>query len=607
MRQIKFLAVALSALCIVSCNDDMDVPAGDGGQITEGFVNVSINLPNEATGGNFKSAASDGTEGNDNFEEGIVDEYKVNNGIIAFFQASANSTDPDKEAQFVKAYLLFNGSEDWNDETANNVTVHRSVVNEAPHPGSGQKMYALVILNPNDLLSVDTDGKLKQQGTTEVSNLASLQTAVDKSVEAMIGSSKNSFFMTNAPISDIASAATNFNPTVTTLVSVTVYDTKEAAENATSDGIAQIYVERAVAKVEVSATDEATKEDDGTITYKVKNETGNNKEGHTVTFKGWKLNVTNKTTKLVRDVRGSEDTPAYSTWAGYWNSKATDKLNRFFGTKSNPFRVYWAIDGNYDDESRDDTYQSEHFHVASSNNASNTWNKFYSDDNTTTVKDYCLENTMAANQMIQGLTTGIILEATYKIADSEDDTNGDLFTMGNSTAVYNTAALLSQLSKILDLQDGQVLTFNRDIQEGGTIDDMSEFTAAFKIGNSALSDEQVKKLMEDSNVKAINFYKGGRTYYYTRPIRHFGDYYTPINGEGVESADNYTDADHLGRYGVVRNNWYEIVINSVSNPGYPEIPEIPVEPENPDDSQYGFVHVDINILAWTLRKQNVDL
>ena len=173
MRQIKFLAVALSALCIVSCNDDMDVPAGDGGQITEGFVNVSINLPNEATGGNFKSAASDGTEGNDNFEEGIVDEYKVNNGIIAFFQASANSTDPDKEAQFVKAYLLFNGSEDWNDETANNVTVHRSVVNEAPHPGSGQKMYALVILNPNDLLSVDTDGKLKQQGTTEVSNLAS--------------------------------------------------------------------------------------------------------------------------------------------------------------------------------------------------------------------------------------------------------------------------------------------------------------------------------------------------------------------------------------------------------------------------------------------------
>ena len=75
----------------------------------------------------------------------------------------------------------------------------------------------------------------------------------------------------------------------------------------------------------------------------------------------------------------------------------------------------------------------------------------------------------------------------------------------------------------------------------------------------------------------------------------------------MESADNYTDADHLGRYGVVRNNWYEIVINSVSNPGYPEIPEIPVEPENPDDSQYGFVHVDINILAWTLRKQNVDL
>ncbi len=604
MRQIKFLAAVLSASCIVSCNDDMEVPAGNGGQITEGFVNVSINLPNEATGGSFR-AASDGTGENDNFEGGIADEYKVNNGIIAFFQASDNSTDPDKDARFVKAYSLFNGSEAWNDGTTDNVTVHRSVVNEAPRPKSGQKMYALVILNPNNLLSVDTDGKLKQQGTTEVSNLASLQTAVDKSVEAMIGSSKNSFFMTNAPISDKASAVSNLNPTVTTLVPVTVFDTKEAAGNATVGEIAQIYVERAVAKVEVSATGKVTKDDDGTIIYNVKDETGNNKSGHTVIFKGWKLNVTNKTTKLVRDVKGSEDTPAYSTWAGYWNSQATDKLNRFFGTKSNPFRVYWAIDGNYDDNNIDNSYQSTHFNVASKDDASDTWNKFY--ENSTTVKDYCLENTMVANQMIQGLTTGIILEATYKIAGSEGDTNGDLFTMGNSTAVYNTATLLNQLSNILGLQDGQVLTFDRDKQEGGTIDDVSEFTVAFNIDSSALSDKQAKKLMEDSNVKAINFYKGGRTYYYTRPIRHFGDYYTPIDGEGVENADHYTDTDHLGRYGVVRNNWYEIVINSVSNPGYPEIPEIPVEPENPDDSQYGFVHVDINILAWTLRKQNVDL
>lgn len=599
MRQIKFLAAVLSASCIVSCNDDMEVPTGNGGQITEGFVNVSINLPNEATGGSFR-AASDGTGENDNFEGGIADEYKVNNGIIAFFQASDNSTDPDKDARFVKAYSLFNGSEAWDDGTTDNVTVYRSVVNEAPRPESGQKMYALVILNPNNLLTIDTDGKLQQ-----VSNLASLQTAVEKSVKEMIGSSKKSFFMTNAPISDKASAATNFNPTVTTLVPVTVYDTKEAAENATIDEIAQIYVERAVAKVEMSATNEATKEDDGTITYKVKNETGSYKEGHTVTFNGWKLNVTNKTTKLVRDVKGSEGTPAYSTWAIYSNHKAQVTTNRFFGTTKNPFRVYWAIDGNYNDENRNDTYQSDNFNVASKDDAPDTWNKFY--ENSTTVKDYCLENTMVANQMIQGLTTGIILEATYKIAGSEDDTNGDLFTMGNSTAVYNTATLLSQLSKILGLQDGQVLTFNRDEQEGGRIANESGFTTAFKVGDKALSGDQAKKLMNDSNVKAINFYKGGRTYYYTRPIRHFGDYYTPIDGEGVENADNYTDNDHLGRYGVVRNNWYEIVINSVSNPGYPEIPEIPVDPENPDDSRYGFVHVDINILAWTLRKQNVDL
>lgn len=118
--------------------------------------------------------------------------------------------------------------------------------------------------------------------------------------------------------------------------------------------------------------------------------------------------------------------------------------------------------------------------------------------------------------------------------------------------------------------------------------------------------------MADQSVAQINYYKEGKTYYWTRPIKHFGDYYTPIyNGDTkvdyYDNANDYTNENHLGRYGVVRNNWYEICITSVSGPGYPEIPEIPTEPENPDDGGDGYVKAEINILSWAKRQQDVEL
>ena len=113
--------------------------------------------------------------------------------------------------------------------------------------------------------------------------------------------------------------------------------------------------------------------------------------------------------------------------------------------------------------------------------------------------------------------------------------------------------------------------------------------------------------MKDVRVGSINFYFAGRTYYWTKPIKHFGDYYTPLDGEYVENTSEYTENDHLGRYGVVRNNWYQIEIASVSNPGLPEIPELPVDPGDPDDPKEGFVKVNINILSWAKRQQDVEL
>ena len=81
-----------------------------------------------------------------------------------------------------------------------------------------------------------------------------------------------------------------------------------------------------------------------------------------------------------------------------------------------------------------------------------------------------------------------------------------------------------------------------------------------------LSDVEASTIAE--KVGIIRVYENGATYYYAARIKHFGDYYTPIEGTHVDGVNEYTDA-HLGRYGVVRNNWYEIAstAESTSSPG----------------------------------------
>lgn len=68
--------------------------------------------------------------------------------------------------------------------------------------------------------------------------------------------------------------------------------------------------------------------------------------------------------------------------------------------------------------------------------------------------------------------------------------------------------------------------------------------------------------------------------------------------------EEYEDAKHLGRYGVVRNTWYQLIINKILGPGEPEIPEIPDEP---DDTVEGYIQVEVNTLSWAVRTQGVVL
>lgn len=99
----------------------------------------------------------------------------------------------------------------------------------------------------------------------------------------------------------------------------------------------------------------------------------------------------------------------------------------------------------------------------------------------------------------------------------------------------------------------------------------------------------------------INTYLKGETYYIAR-VKHFGDALTEW-----KSGENYgTDnGKYLGRYGMLRNNWYELTVGNVYGPGYPGVP--PVDPTLPDDENEKYLSVSVKILSWAKRSQSVDL
>lgn len=98
----------------------------------------------------------------------------------------------------------------------------------------------------------------------------------------------------------------------------------------------------------------------------------------------------------------------------------------------------------------------------------------------------------------------------------------------------------------------------------------------------------------------ISTYLNGEAYYIAR-IKHFNEL-TPWTAGTAYGSDN---AAYLGRYGVLRNNWYSLSVTKISNLGYPEVPE--VKPNVPDDENDQYINVEVKILDWAKRTQQIVL
>lgn len=400
------------------------------------------------------------------------------------------------------------------------------------------------------------------------------------------------FYMANAPLKGSAASPA-------TLVHIDkdkIYASEAEANKPTNDCAATVFVERGVAKMTVAAP--------GTIT--VKDKATSNDTQSKVTFSKWALDITNKKTYAVHNIDGlSKD------FSDIWTTE------RFTGTNN---RVYWGTDPNYNlaELNTNDAKRKEEFNFIT---APSEINKDFT-NTTNTNPVYCLENTFNLANMYQGQTTRVIFKATYTPKDDAGnplaEQDGTFYTIGNMTNILNEAALKTAVNTAAtSVLPGCTVDYTNLKTEGShviTLADIKDSTGKTLVADKDYSGKTGTQIVKEINDKlglidgaghaeamvGINTYAQGVTYYIAR-VKHFGSL-TPWNSGESYGTDNLK---YLGRYGMLRNNWYELTVGNVYGPGYPGVP--PVDPNQPDDENEKYLSVSVKILSWAKRSDTVDL
>ena len=592
--KIKHLfGLAVIAAMTASCSSNEDLgTAGSGTGTNEagvGYATFSINLP--TTSGTRADA-------NPEFKPGDANEYKVNDATLLIFKKGATNNEGDYT--FVESAEL-GSMAPWQkpnpDETG--VTTHAKITAKLEHVDKTDGYYALVLLNNGT--GTNTKVALPTTPTTEGEGMKfSDWNAVANAKAKDIANYTNGFYMANAPLFK--------DNKVTTLVAIDqnkIYPTEEqAAKSAATD----VYVERGLAKVTLKTGTAAGMKDDN---YTV---TGVTYQGDKVKISNWALDVTNKKTFPIHNVDGLATATGYKD---IWSNTATPAgsngatTQRFVDNKATlAQRVYWGKDPNYDNTDLCDTKDADKKALKAEFN--------YVANKDVTVEPseplYCLENTFNLANMMQGQTTRVVFKATYKPA-SLPDGETTFYKIGKNTAIWREADLVKEIeaavaSVVSGAAGKTTVTLNagagkNNITAAGThyitADNISVTDATITITPENITAINTQLGLNESKKVGISTYAGGESYYIAR-IKHFGDALT--KWESGQSYDK-NNLEFLGRYGVLRNNWYELTVQSVSGPGYPSVPE--VKPNTPDDEDDNYINVSVKILDWAKRSQDVNL
>ena len=642
MKKFSFFALATVGLLLGACSSDNEVtPGGNGFGFVEGqnsFIAIGL-----ATPGTPISRA------NDDFDDGIEAEWKVYNGTLILFKGTT-----EVDAILVKSYditseLVGKIDAEGGDAVPSGKTVgeishtSKKIVKEIDNPKlvAGQNLYAYVILNKNDVSLPAAGTKFTDFSKQMFENIGEL--TADKGL-----------LMTNTPIADKqgGSVAPDAATKVTTLAKVddkNIYATQAAAEAGTY--MACIYVERAAVKVELE-----------TASTLVDPVTGGTFSG-TIT---WGLGNVN--TKYF-------NTRQYdSKWNGFFNEQCATASVKYRFIGGTPFftaghemgyRTYWGKDVNYDGT-------GEALSKAVLNPATD-----YVYNTTDKNVAYTYENTFDENNQIFANTTYVGMKiqlnggaAFYTLSSapntrftSEADAKTQLaknidLAIGGTTIKGWKDALTAKITAAASTTGNPLygttttITLNHNVTLGSR-DAAGQCAYTHKLAATILVDGAAPTPAQKSEIESwaeytnatnselstlvpdkVNVYNGGVAYYAVR-ISHYGDVETPWAAHATSKGDyakiyptdgqavgGITPSNYgagraeawLGRWGIVRNNWYKLTISGITGFGTPEPIDYSVTgsgkpgstPDDDPDPTY-FISAHIHILPWALRTQAWDI
>lgn len=612
MKKIYLPLALATTLALGACSSDNVIDNGGSSPIDlskEGFVKMSLNLP---TDNNRGSRAT--------LDDGLDNEYGIKNAYLVLFEGG----DDENAATIKGAYALSNSDFEAVGDDPNHVTLTKRIAfanDTKPQPGN--KLYALVVLNNNGLFTVDatsheltfasnvTPGEYTTTKNFVNFSKAIASTSANGETPFAADVTNNGIFMTNAPLCTKPGGATEpgADAKIKTLADVTnnIYTTEAEAK---SKPAAEIYVERAVAKVTVQQGTEG----------KLEANKGNTASEISYTLNSWAIDNTNKKSYIVRQYDKAWNTinsdKATATGGSQYRFVWSSPVNPNATETNKLYRTAFAQDPEYATTTADATNYNQ---MAS--NTSMTLKAAFGNDH----PQYCNENTFQVTAQNQDQTTRVVLGVKMS-APGTTTYDADLYTVNdNKEVVYTEATLAERLKNIL-LNEPTVKTWadahtdvSLDITFGNDIAGATTITNATLKGKTApgAADETFAGTFTTNFNKAlpnIVRYKGGVAYYAVR-IKHFGDTDTPWNkeGQGVTAGGNSniyntssTDSENwfLGRYGVVRNNWYDISVNKIQTLGDATIPAFT---NDPDDVLENYISVSINVLSWSKHTQGADL
>ncbi|MBO6031218.1 MAG: Mfa1 fimbrilin C-terminal domain-containing protein [Prevotella sp.] len=668
MKKLSFLALAAVGLLLGACSSDKDVAeVGNDYKFVEGqtsYISIGISMP-----GNPMTRANDDLKDGDAAEfavkDGMLVLFKGTSEATATLVKAYDITDEIKTSADWQEGGETTDNKPKSSSDGEITTTSKRVVKAIDNPNlaTGQNLYAYVILNnaANSLAVDNTPGQtfadFSRQIFDNIGNLTNglIMTSVPLS-DSKQGGSVDPTGATQTTLSKIDTEC--------------IYDSE--AKAAASTDAACIYVERAAVKVEVSMSSTGVKDPTTGSDLAATDFSWGLGNTNSTYFNTRQVNSAwlpyFNTQMLAADLNmkwrfvgntaffsvDSDHKPkqAYRTYWGedvnydrdvtageLGNTQVTSYPNNL-STTATPVYVYTYE--NTFDEDHQTFMNTTYVGVKVKLNGGTAFWTVSSDANTKLASDAVAANKIQQDidiaingSVIAGWRTDIASAISTQLSTATsnlrttcgcDATDKIEFTLKHNVNIESTRGTDGSHAWTDKLSVSEVKVNGTAYTSGNVFDEVASIAAtatATTTELSTLTDVVALKLK-------VYSYTGGYAYY-TMRISHFGDTETPWNADPTDanqydkiypsngtnpllgsSGTNFGStraAAWLGRWGIVRNNWYQLIIDEITGIGSAEPVDYsdPAIGDTPDDNpepKY-FIAAHIHILPWVLRTQSV--